>query len=224
MKNKYIIISTLIIWMLTNNITTIFAADNYLLKPLSKKFSTQEFLKDEVLFMKKSLDNLNKNNPWIFLPNKTWITYNSLIETDLISLAKAYLKDNKSKIKITSIYRSFTDQKTLRKYYIKTGQAAFSTMPGTSEHHLWTTVDFWLGWNQVKYTWLENNAWKYWFLRSYWSECSDLTWIHPEEWHYRWIWKDNAAEYMKIKKEQNDLWHLYCPISYFRLKTNTWPK
>lgn len=224
MKNRQLIISTLIIWILINSIITTFAANDYILKPLSKKFSTQEFLKDEVSFTKKSLDTLNKSNPGILLPNKSGITYNSLIETDLLNLSKAYLKDNKSKIKITSIYRSFLDQKTLRNYYIKTKQSAFSTMPGTSEHHLWTTVDFWLGGNQVKYTWLGNNAWKYWFLRSYWSECKELTWIKSEEWHYRWVWVDNAAEYMKIKLEQNKLWNVYCPISYFRLKTNEWPK
>jgi hypothetical protein len=82
-----------------------------------------------------------------------------------------------------------------------------------------------LNWNRKWYTWLENNAWKYWFLKSYSKECQNLTWINKEDWHYRWVGKTNAQEFMKLKNkvESEKKWNIYCPISYFRLKSGKWP-
>jgi hypothetical protein len=62
--------------------------------------------------------------------------YNNIIGSDLIDLSKAYLKDNKIKVRISSVYRSIDAQLKLRNYYVKTGQKSFATPAGTSEHQL----------------------------------------------------------------------------------------
>ena len=85
---------------------------------------------------------------------------------------------------------------------------------GTSEHQLGLSVD--INADQTKcsseevYSWLDNNAYKYGFIKRYPSSKSYITGINNEPWHYRYVGKEAAAtikkqnlcleEYLKIYK------------------------
>ena len=73
----------------------------------------------------------------------------------------------------------------------------YVAIPGTSEHQLGLSVD--INANQTKcssekvYSWLDNNAYKYGFIKRYPSNKSYITGIHNEPWHYRNVGKEAAA-------------------------------
>ncbi len=76
-------------------------------------------------------------------------------------------------------------------------------VPGTSEHQTGLAVDIvaldyqLLDENQEntpEQKWLMENSYKYGFVLRYPSEKSDLTGIHYEPWHYRYVGKDAAKE------------------------------
>lgn len=70
-------------------------------------------------------------------------------------------------------------------------------IPGTSEHQLGLSVD--INADQTKcssekvYSWLDNNAYKYGFIKRYPSSKSYITGINNEPWHYRYVGKESAA-------------------------------
>lgn len=70
--------------------------------------------------------------------------------------------------------------------------------PGTSEHQLGLAIDITTEGAddtlESVYNWLENNSWKYGFIRRYPSDKSDITGIGYEPWHYRYVGKDAAKE------------------------------
>ena len=75
----------------------------------------------------------------------------------------------------------------------------YVAIPGRSEHELGICVDI----NAVNsaysddvYTWLDENAYKYGFVKRYPQNKSDITGISYEPWHYRYVGRA-AAEEMK---------------------------
>lgn len=88
------------------------------------------------------------------------------------------------------------------KAYSEAGQ--WVAVPGTSEHHLGLAVDIvsedyqFLDEGQEQtpeQQWLLENCWKYGFILRYPSDKSELTGIHYEPWHYRYVGKE-AAKYI----------------------------
>ena len=74
--------------------------------------------------------------------------------------------------------------------------------PGTSEHQLGISVDINAN-NEVSeddtiYTWLDENAYKYGFIKRYPENKIDITGINNEPWHYRYVGQ-KAAKEMKEK-------------------------
>lgn len=73
----------------------------------------------------------------------------------------------------------------------------YVAIPGTSEHQLGLSID--INADQTKcssekvYSWLDNNAYKYGFIKRYPSNKSYITGIHNEPWHYRYVGKEAAA-------------------------------
>lgn len=73
----------------------------------------------------------------------------------------------------------------------------YVAIPGTSEHQLGLSVD--INADQTKcssekvYSWLDNNAYKYGFIKRYLSSKSYITGINNEPWHYRYVGKEAAA-------------------------------
>lgn len=79
----------------------------------------------------------------------------------------------------------------------------YVALPGTSEHQLGLSVDINADTQKCSsdavYEWLNENAWKYGFIKRYPSDKTDITGISNEPWHYRYVGKDAA----KAMKEQN---------------------
>ena len=75
--------------------------------------------------------------------------------------------------------------------------------PGTSEHELGLSVDINAessGASQdAVYEWLDENAYKYGFIKRYPADKTDITGIDNEPWHYRYVGYEAAKE----MKEQN---------------------
>ena len=75
--------------------------------------------------------------------------------------------------------------------------------PGTSEHELGLSVDINAessGASQdAVYQWLDENAYKYGFIKRYPADKTDITGIDNEPWHYRYVGYEAAKE----MKEQN---------------------
>ena len=75
--------------------------------------------------------------------------------------------------------------------------------PGTSEHELGLSVDIKAessGASQdAVYEWLDENAYKYGFIKRYPADKTDITGIDNEPWHYRYVGYEAAIE----MKEQN---------------------
>jgi LAS superfamily LD-carboxypeptidase LdcB len=130
----------------------------------------------------------------------------------------ALLKDSKDAgmhLKITSAYRSFGEQGTLKQgYTVVYGKGTanqFSADQGYSEHQLGTTVDFTtdetLGnFNKFKttpeYKWLKDNAYKYGFTLSY---PEGNTYYQFEPWHWRFVGKNLARRLQEDKTFFYDL-------------------
>lgn len=117
---------------------------------------------------------------------------------------------------ICSSYRSLERQQELyeqqvRKYILQgysPSQAQeeagkWVAFPGTSEHQTGLAVDIVAGSyqlldeqqeNTAEQKWLMENAWKYGFVLRYPHDKSEITGIHYEPWHYRYVGKDAAKE------------------------------
>lgn len=74
----------------------------------------------------------------------------------------------------------------------------YVAVPGTSEHELGICVDINANTNvssdEAVYSWLDNNAYKYGFIKRYPENKSSITGINYEPWHYRYVGKKAAAE------------------------------
>ena len=66
-------------------------------------------------------------------------------------------------------------------------------LPGTSEHQLGIAVDI-SGAVYAIYPWLAENAWQYGFILRYPPDKTAITGISGEEWHYRYVGPEAAAE------------------------------
>jgi len=118
--------------------------------------------------------------------------------------------------RICSAYRSYEKQQKL--YYNKVREylnLGYSTAyseeeagkwvayPGTSEHQSGLAVDIVSADYQMldegqentpEQKWLMEHCWEYGFILRYPSECSEITGIYYEPWHYRYVGKQAAAE------------------------------
>ena len=114
--------------------------------------------------------------------------------------------------KVNSAYRKADDQTALMEQYIDKfmdedgiGYEAASTLalkyvslPGTSEHETGLAVDISSeGTNEemfAVYYWLQDNAWKYGFIKRYLPGKEDITGYAEELWHYRYVGPEPAEE------------------------------
>lgn len=112
-------------------------------------------------------------------------------------------------------YRTFEEQQELYdekvNAFIEEGCSAeeaiqqaegWVAIPGTSEHQLGLSVDINpdLDISSIDevYSWLEDNSYKYGFVKRYPSEKADITGINDEPWHFRYVGHE-AAEEMFIR-------------------------
>lgn len=66
-------------------------------------------------------------------------------------------------------------------------------LPGTSEHQIGLAVDI-NGNSYEIYPWLEENCYKYGFVRRYTGEKEAITGIMDEPWHFRYVGEEAAKE------------------------------
>jgi D-alanyl-D-alanine carboxypeptidase len=109
--------------------------------------------------------------------------------------------DDGISLQITSAFRSFYDQQSLKSGYVVwygSGANQFSADQGYSEHQLGTTVDLttpsiataYSGFeNTTAYTWLLENAYRYGFVLSY---PMGNAYYQFEPWHWRFVGTDLA--------------------------------
>ncbi|HRI35591.1 MAG TPA: M15 family metallopeptidase [bacterium] len=131
---------------------------------------------------------------------------------DLYALAVAYRADTGLTLRTISAYRSTEEQAFLYAKYSARGDEMYSTPPGTSEHHLGTAFDFGLGEGDVHYSWLADHAIDYGFVQSYTAGCRERTGVTEEEWHYRWIGRELAAEYVNRRDASTKA---YCAVDFY---------
>jgi zinc D-Ala-D-Ala carboxypeptidase len=126
----------------------------------------------------------------------------SLRENALDALLEMSGDAAKAGIRLTagSTYRSYSDQKTVYAYWVKTlgkkNADRESAEPGYSQHQLGTTLDFSPIDDSFSATpacsWLAKHAWEYGFSLSYPDGYESLTGYKFEPWHYRFVGKAGA--------------------------------
>ncbi len=104
-------------------------------------------------------------------------------------------------------YRSYQTQASIYQRKVKnSGSTAaadkYVARPGASEHQLGLAMD--LGWDDYEGTsykfvrskagaWTTENCWKYGFILRYQAGWEKVTGYNAEEWHFRYVGKENAA-------------------------------
>ena len=101
---------------------------------------------------------------------------------------------------LTSGYRSVLDQRKILQEKInlfgKEDALRWAMLPGYSEHHTGYAVDVSIYTDQGNYIrykgqdeygWINQNCYKYGFIRRYAGEKKEITGVVDEEWHYRYI-------------------------------------
>ena len=167
---------------------------------LLKKYSKIYFLNEN--YEPKNLTKINKE--YLFDPEKP-LEIQSQVEPFLNRLMRA-AEEAGLDLKITSAYRSFDTQESLKSNYKVTygsGANQFSADQGYSEHQLGTTIDFvtgsatFNGFEKTEaYNWLKANAYKYGFIISYPEENN---YYQFEPWHWRFV----GTKLAKKVKEDN---------------------
>ena len=167
---------------------------------LLKKYSKIYFLNEN--YEPKNLTKINKE--YLFDPEKP-LEIQSQVEPFLNRLMGA-AEEAGLDLKITSAYRSFDTQESLKSNYKVTygsGANQFSADQGYSEHQLGTTIDFvtgsatFNGFEKTEaYNWLKANAYKYGFIISYPEENN---YYQFEPWHWRFV----GTKLAKKVKEDN---------------------
>jgi zinc D-Ala-D-Ala carboxypeptidase len=133
----------------------------------------------------------------------------AVVIKDLAAMAAAARKAG-APLKVTSAYRSWSQQKYLYKreverYGVDRGRESVAR-PGHSEHQLGTTIDFtsagssktawqYSDWGRTAAgKWIRNNGWKFGFVMSYPDGRKGVTCYRYEPWHYRYVGREMAAD------------------------------
>lgn len=126
----------------------------------------------------------------------------------LEEMAADCLEATGKKLISVSGYRSYQTQASIYERKLKnTGSHAkadeYVARPGASEHQLGMAMD--LGWDDYHGTsdkfsratagaWATENCWKYGFILRYQAGWEDITGYKAEEWHFRYVGKENARK------------------------------
>lgn len=170
-------------------------------KELLQKYSKVYFLNEH--YIPESLKEID--NEWKYDETRSHKLHSKVMPF-FEKMLKAAKKDGID-LWVTSAYRSFYDQASLKGAYTVTygsGANAFSADQGFSEHQLGTAVDFTTtGLNgglvtafatTPAYEWLLKNAHKYGFTLSY-PEANSYYVYEP--WHWRFVGEDLAEDLEK---------------------------
>ena len=125
------------------------------------------------------------------------------------------MRENGLSPRVVQGYRSYSEQENrlrskISEYmsYGKSKEEAerlalqWEAAPGTSEHELGICVDISsetgenASANEV-WNWMDENCWKYGFIKRYPNNKSQITGVRGEPWHYRYVGAEAAEEIMK---------------------------
>ncbi len=178
-------------------------------RELLQKYSKVYFLSDNYIPM--SLSILDKK--YGYDQTKT-LQFHSLALPYLIRMLEQAHYEGVS-LKVSSAYRSFGDQSTLKSNYSVTygsGANQFSADQGYSEHQLGTAVDLTTdGMKQVldisfentpAYIWLTKYAYRYGFVLSY---PKNNAYYQYEPWHWRFVGVELAIKMYNEKLNFSDM-------------------
>ena len=121
----------------------------------------------------------------------------SLVIGDLTALTNAVRDAGFGQLKVNTGFRDYHTQAGWWNSYRNNGGALTypSTLPpGHSEHQLGTTLDIDVYAAAGLNNWMSNNAWKYGFVKSYPPGRNVEHCIASEDWHYRYLGRDLAAQ------------------------------
>ena len=106
-------------------------------------------------------------------------------------------------MKANSGYRDYATQEKLYNYYLKLyGKSyndKFVTLPGFSEHQTGLGVDIKstsskIFKNSKEYKWVLKNSYKYGFIHRFPESKVNITGIHSESWHFRYVGVETATK------------------------------
>ena len=140
-------------------------------------------------------ENLVKVSSKHIIDWKKWyIKVTKILKENLEKMSNDFYKDTNNNIVVVSGYRSYNYQKWIKDRGCPDNLCAKAWY---SEHQSWLAVDLysasslknWSNNNNLKkyYTWLKQNAWKYWFTNTY-QKWLEVDWYEIEPWHWRYVW------------------------------------
>ncbi len=121
-------------------------------------------------------------------------------------------------IVINSAYRSYQDQVDLSNFYLKAyGQSyvdKYIAKPGYSEHQTGLAYDIGsrsvnVFGNSKEYEWMQENAYKYGFIRRFTTKYEYLTGFRNEPWHYRYVGEDIATYIHEHDMTLEEYWVMF---------------
>lgn len=178
-------------------------------KELLQKYSRVYFLSENYVPMRLS----NIPEKYVLDPKRTYQFHSMALSFLKKMIDRANSKDGID-LKISSAYRSFKDQTSLKANYLTTygsGSNQFSADQGYSEHQLGTTVDLvamksptlTIAFeNTEEFKWLQANAYKYGFVLSY---PKNNAYYQYEPWHWRFVGVELATMLHDLGKNFADL-------------------
>lgn len=176
-------------------------ADNLLAQVDKEHRLLGEYIPSDLVNLRENYINLYVNSSDFMLRSEA---------ADYLDIMLNKMREEIGKnVVIASSHRSYNDQVSLYSYWLSNlGQEEadkVSARPGFSEHHLGTVVDFVNEDSGYEITnnfastaagqWLNANAWKYGYVKSYPEGKENITGYQQEEWHWRYIGVDNAKEF-----------------------------
>lgn len=163
------------------------------------KFVNNKIHFTDIGYVPEDLENIS----WKYLIDSKWNSrLRKIANSNLENMSKDFLGDLGVKISIVSAYRSYTYQVWIKKWWCPDNLCAKAWY---SEHQSWLAVDLWEAssvesWKASKklqkyYSWLSQNAHKYWFTNTY-QKWLEIDWYEIEPWHWRYVWVQ-IATYLK---------------------------
>lgn len=159
---------------------------------------------------------VNKDNPVPddYVVSLTDLSNGKQVDTRIYPALQVMFNDARSSgldLFVREGYRTREDQQSIMdsriQYYQDEGYSyedaeqmarLYVAEPGTSEHELGISVDINANNNvsadDVVYSWLDENAYKYGFVKRYPENKTEITGINNEPWHYRYVGQKAAAE------------------------------
>ncbi len=159
---------------------------------------------------------INNDNPLSNTYEPSLSLFNGFMVNDtIVSILDVMFEDAINEgidLSITSAYRSVSDQQIIfdsnMNRYMSEGfsyeEAVLKTNeyvnnPGASEHHTGLAIDFASGVGRSSWIWLDNNAYKYGFIKRYEDDKVAVTGVNYEAWHYYYV-GESIAKYIYFNR------------------------